>query len=154
MHQKFGLQETKQDDSSLFDDFFTLMQDNHADFTLSFRQLGNILVDDPRQDEPIRDLFLDRFSLDQWLVRYRSRLIEEASKDQHRQKAMHAVNPKYILRNYLAQVAIEKAQEKDFSEVNKLLEILEHPFDEQPDNEAYAELPPDWASKLEVSCSS
>jgi uncharacterized protein YdiU (UPF0061 family) len=67
---------------------------------------------------------------------------------------MHAVNPKYVLRNYLAQTAIEKAQNKDFSEIAKLLSILEHPFDEQPEHAKYADLPPDWASELEVSCSS
>jgi uncharacterized protein YdiU (UPF0061 family) len=67
---------------------------------------------------------------------------------------MHGVNPKYVLRNYLAQAAIEKAQNGDFSEVSKLLAILERPFDEQPEHEAYAALPPDWASHLEVSCSS
>ncbi|MGB9107057.1 MAG: hypothetical protein WCC39_00080, partial [Telluria sp.] len=60
----------------------------------------------------------------------------------------------YILRNYLAQVAIEKAQNGDFSEVGKLLAVLERPYDEQPENAAYAALPPDWASHLEVSCSS
>ena len=53
-----------------------------------------------------------------------------------------------------AQVAIEKAQNKDFSEIDKLLKVLEKPFDEQPENEQYAALPPDWASHLEVSCSS
>ena len=68
--------------------------------------------------------------------------------------AMDAVNPKYVLRNYLAQVAIEKAQNKDFSEITKLLTVLERPFDEQPGMEHYAALPPDWASHLEVSCSS
>lgn len=67
---------------------------------------------------------------------------------------MHQANPKYVLRNYLAQQAIEKAQIKDFSEVQKLLAVLEHPYDEQPENEQYAALPPDWASELEVSCSS
>jgi uncharacterized protein YdiU (UPF0061 family) len=67
---------------------------------------------------------------------------------------MHAVNPKYVLRNYLAQVAIEKAQNGDYEEVRRLLAVLERPFDEQPGNDAYAALPPDWASHLEVSCSS
>ena len=67
---------------------------------------------------------------------------------------MNAVNPKYVLRNYLAQAAIEKAQHKDFSEVERLLQVLQNPFDEQPENEHYAALPPDWASTLEVSCSS
>jgi len=64
------------------------------------------------------------------------------------------VNPKYVLRNYLAQIAIEKAQNKDFSEIARLLGVLEKPFDDQPENDKYAELPPDWASDIEVSCSS
>jgi uncharacterized protein YdiU (UPF0061 family) len=67
---------------------------------------------------------------------------------------MDNVNPNYVLRNYLAQVAIEKAQEKDFSEIEKLLTLLENPFDEHPDYHSYAELPPDWAADIEVSCSS
>ena len=71
-----------------------------------------------------------------------------------RKSAMHAVNPKYVLRNYLAQNAIEKAQNKDFSEIARLLSVLEKPFDEQPENAHYAAQPPDWASSLEVSCSS
>jgi uncharacterized protein YdiU (UPF0061 family) len=67
---------------------------------------------------------------------------------------MDSVNPKYVLRNYLAQVAIEKAQQKDFSEISRLLAILEHPFDEQPEAEAYGPPPPDWGTRLQVSCSS
>jgi uncharacterized protein YdiU (UPF0061 family) len=67
---------------------------------------------------------------------------------------MHSANPKYVLRNYLAHQAIEKAHIKDFSEVQRLLAVLEHPYDEQPEHAHYAALPPDWASELEVSCSS
>lgn len=70
---------------------------------------------------------------------------------------MNAVNPKYILRNYLVQNAIEKAEQGDFSEVTKLLEIMQKPFDEQPENEAYTAEPPEWASQPGVcmnSCSS
>lgn len=68
---------------------------------------------------------------------------------------MNRVNPKYILRNYLAQRAIEKAQiEKNFSEVNTLLDLLYRPFDEQPEREAYADAPPAWGKHLEISCSS
>jgi uncharacterized protein YdiU (UPF0061 family) len=87
-------------------------------------------------------------------VDYRARLRQEGSVDAVRRDAMARINPKYVLRNYLAQAAIEKAQNGDFSEVHKLLGILELPFDEQPEHEAYAALPPDWASHLEVSCSS
>ena len=67
---------------------------------------------------------------------------------------MNRVNPKYVLRNYLAQIAIDKAHNKDFSEVSHLLKLLQHPFDEQPEHEAYAALPPDWAAGIQVSCSS
>lgn len=67
---------------------------------------------------------------------------------------MNRVNPKYVLRNHLAETAIRRARERDFSEVERLLDVLRHPFDEQPEYEAYAALPPEWASSLEVSCSS
>jgi uncharacterized protein YdiU (UPF0061 family) len=67
---------------------------------------------------------------------------------------MDSVNPKFVLRNHLAQAAIEKAQQKDFSEVKRLLQILQRPFDEQPEHDAYAALPPDWAASISVSCSS
>ncbi len=67
---------------------------------------------------------------------------------------MNRVNPKYVLRNHLAENAIRQAKEKDFSELARLALVLSHPFDEQPEFDAYAGLPPDWASDLEVSCSS
>jgi uncharacterized protein YdiU (UPF0061 family) len=154
LHAKLGLQTRHDDDGSLFDSMFALMQSNHVDFTLFFRRLGDCRLDDKAADEPVRDLFIDRAAFDAWAVQYRARLQTENSKDDVRRLAMHAVNPKYVLRNYLAQVAIEKAQNKDFSEITKLLDILERPFDEQPENVGYAALPPDWASHLEVSCSS
>ncbi|MES2048389.1 MAG: YdiU family protein [Pseudomonadota bacterium] len=154
IQQKLGLFERLDNDRELIDSFFLIMQENAADFTLTFRRLGQILRDDDSQDEPIRDLFIDRSALDNWLNRYRTRLKQEHSVDSLRQQAMSKVNPKYVLRNYLAQIAIAKAQDKDFSEINKLLEILQHPYDEQPEHDAYADLPPNWASKLEVSCSS
>jgi uncharacterized protein YdiU (UPF0061 family) len=62
-----------------------------------------------------------------------------------RQQQMQATNPKYILRNYLAQIAIEKAEKGDFSELDTLLMLLQNPYDEHPDYEQhYADLPPDW----------
>jgi uncharacterized protein YdiU (UPF0061 family) len=154
LHAKLGLCEKREDDSKLIDAMFSLMQDNHADFTLFFRHLGELEIDNPAMDEPLRDLFIDRPAFDAWAQQYRARLRQENSADVERKKAMHAVNPKYVLRNYLAQIAIEKAQNKDFSEIAKLLEVLENPFEDQPENDKYAELPPDWASDIEVSCSS
>jgi uncharacterized protein YdiU (UPF0061 family) len=154
MHAKLGLMTRQEGDSKLIDDMHTLMQNTHVDFTLFFRSLGNLQLDVPGGDEPIRDLFIDRPAFDAWATQYRDRLRQENSGDAKRKQAMDAVNPKFVLRNYLAQIAIEKAQNKDFSEVARLLAVLERPFDEQPENEHYAELPPDWASELEVSCSS
>ena len=154
MHKKFGLFERLENDRELIDSFFLIMQENAADFTLTFRRLGQVLRDENSQDESIRDLFVDRDTLDNWLSKYRTRLRQENSVDKLRQQAMRKVNPKYVLRNYLAQIAIAKAQDKDFSEISKLLQILQNPFEEQPEHDSYAELPPNWARKLEVSCSS
>jgi uncharacterized protein YdiU (UPF0061 family) len=156
MHAKLGLTTTQESDRALFDALFGLMQENRVDFTLFFRRLGGLRLEaeGSEADAPLRDLFLDRAGFDAWAVQYRERLRQEHSADAARHDAMNRVNPKYILRNYLAQVAIEKAQNGDFSEVAKLLALLERPFDEQPENESYAALPPDWASHLEVSCSS
>ena len=154
LHAKLGLMSVQQDDGKLFDRMFEIMAASHVDFTLFFRRLGELRIDAPGSDEPIRDLFIDRAAYDEWAVQYRARLLQENSNDMQRRLAMHRTNPKYVLRNYLAQQAIEKAQAKDFSEVARLLAVLERPFDEQPGNEHYAALPPDWASELEVSCSS
>ena len=154
LRSKFGFRVAHESDKQLGEDFFRLMQENHADFTLSFRQLSHLENDSSPKDDALLDLFIDRESLKVWLQRYRARLAIENSNNIARQTLMLASNPKYILRNYLAQNAIEKAQNKDFSEVAKLLSILENPFDEQIEHEEYAKLPPDWAKDLEVSCSS
>ncbi|USX24336.1 YdiU family protein [Oxalobacteraceae bacterium OTU3CINTB1] len=157
LHAKLGLTQLEQHadaDRALFDAMFALMQANGVDFTLFFRKLGGLKAADASGDEPLRDLFIDRPAFDAWAIQYRKRLQAEASDDAQRQLAMNKINPKYVLRNYLAQVAIEKAQNKDFSEVERLLAVLQRPFDEQPEHDHYAALPPDWASHLEVSCSS
>lgn len=67
---------------------------------------------------------------------------------------MNAVNPKFVLRNYLAETAIRQASQGDFDEIARLQQVLAHPFDEQPQFEAYAAPPPDWAAQIAVSCSS
>ena len=154
LRAKLGLTTEQEGDRELMDAMFTLLQDNHADFTQFFRGLSNLKAHDDAPDEDLRDEFINREAFDAWATQYRARLRAENSEDNARKVAMDAVNPKYILRNYLAQIAIEKAQNKDFTEVERLLSVLQRPFDEQPENEKYAALPPDWASHLEVSCSS
>ena len=159
LHAKLGLATVQEGDRALFDGLFSIMQASHVDFTLLFRRLGDLKADpagaDPAAlDAPLRDLFIDRAAFDDWALRYRARLASEARDDDERRSAMNGVNPKYVLRNYLAQQAIEQAQNGDYSGVRELLAVLERPFDEQPGREAYAALPPDWAAHLEVSCSS
>jgi uncharacterized protein YdiU (UPF0061 family) len=154
IHEKLGLITRNPEDVKLIDTLFSIMQQSRVDFTLFFRRLSDLEIENFESNKTIRDLFIDRDAFDDWSVQYRKRLKLENSNDSLRKIAMNKVNPKYILRNYLAQIAIEKAQNDDFTEVNKLLKVLENPFDEQPEYESYAQLPPDWAEDLEISCSS
>ena len=151
---KFGFSSTLEGDATLVEQLFALMAGSRVDFPYFFRHLSSVKMNATQQDETLRDLFIDRPAFDEWLSEYRQRLMLENSEDTQRKAAMDKVNPKYVLRNYLAQIAIDKAQNKDFSEVNNLLQILQNPFDEQPEHEKYAALPPDWAAGIEVSCSS
>jgi uncharacterized protein YdiU (UPF0061 family) len=147
LRAKLGLASEHDDDQALIDDLMRLMAADHADFTIAFRRLAGA-------DAAARDVFVDREAFDAWALRYRARLALESSDDAERAGRMNRVNPKFVLRNHLAQTAIERAQQGDFSEVQRLLQVLEHPFDEQPEHAAYADHPPAWANQIEVSCSS
>jgi uncharacterized protein YdiU (UPF0061 family) len=151
---KLGLQDSREEDRGLADDLLKLMAQDHTDFTITFRRLSGFGSAEAEVNAPLRDLFIDRAAFDAWAARYRQRLQAEGSVDAERAARMNRVNPKYVLRNYLAETAIVRARGGDFSEVQRLLQVLQHPFDEQPANEADAGFPPDWATHLEVSCSS
>lgn len=132
-----------------------MMQQSRVDYTRLFRSLGKIRGDDEQQLHPLRDSFVDREAFDAWLKDYHAALRKEARPDAERQKTMMSINPKYVLRNYMAQTAIEKAQhDKDYSEIDHLMTVLQAPFDEHPEHAHYADAPPDWAADLSVSCSS
>jgi uncharacterized protein YdiU (UPF0061 family) len=131
-----------------------LMHLHHVDYTSFFRTLALFQIETDSLNEPLRDFFLDRKSFDQWARRYEDRLREEGSRDDVRRPRMEQVNPKYVLRNYLAQTAIEKAQNKDYSEIDRLLTLLQNPYSDQPGMEAYAAPPPNWGKHLAVNCSS
>jgi uncharacterized protein YdiU (UPF0061 family) len=102
----------------------------------------------------VRDEIADLAAFDAWIPDYRARLRAEQSDDAERAVRMNAVNPKYVLRNHLAQAAIEQAQNGDYGEIDRLFQLLQKPFDEQPEMEAYAAEPPPEAQHIEVSCSS
>src|SRR5690606_10005154 len=150
--QKLGLQKALEGDARLVRELLALMEASHTDYTLFFRHLSRFESLERHGD--LRDLFVDRAAFDAWAQRYASRLQRESQDPEARRDAMNRVNPKYVLRNYLAQIAIEQAQKGDFREVNRLLELLRRPFDEQPEWESYAALPPDWGKGMEISCSS
>ncbi len=132
-----------------------LLQATHADWTIFWRALSTLRVDG---GDKVRDLMVDRAAFDAWANRYRARLLAESSNDDERAQRMNRVNPKYMLRNHLAEIAIRRARgeegSRDFGEVARLLKVLQRPYDEQPEFESYAQDPPDWARTLELSCSS
>jgi uncharacterized protein YdiU (UPF0061 family) len=157
---KLGLLTQRPDDEALVNGLIELLNANHTDWTRFWRRLSQLRLDAtaPEQDAPVRDLVIDRPAFDTWVAAYRARLRAEGSVDADRRARMDGVNPKYVLRNHLAEVAIRKARgddgERDFGEVARLLTVLERPYDEQPEYEPYADEPPDWARTLELSCSS
>ena len=149
MRAKLGLTQTMDSDDTLVNDVLALLAEHGVDYTIFFRTLSGGTLN------AVRDLIINRPAFDAWAARYTARLKAESSDDSIRRARMIAVNPKYVLRNHLAQVAIEKAEKhKDFSEIDRLLRLLQHPFGEQPEFEAYAAPAPDWAKGIEVSCSS
>ncbi|HKP01224.1 MAG TPA: YdiU family protein [Nitrospiraceae bacterium] len=154
MREKFGLLEVRADDDELFREFFGLLQGSHADYSIVFRELGRFSTAQDATNDTLREHFLNPHRFTEWAVRYRDRLRSEDSRDHERSERMNRANPKYVLRNYLAQTAIEKAQNKDFSEVGRLLTLLQNPYSDQPGMEAYALPPPNWGKQLAVSCSS
>jgi len=155
MRRKLGLSDCLSEDQALCNDLLELMAGSGADYSNVFRHLADVTRDGIDVDVRVRDFFIDRQAMDQWLQRYRQRLGKENRQDIERKSAMNAVNPKFILRNYLAETAIRKAEdENDYSEVAKLMHILRSPFEEQEQHNAYAEPPPEWASQIVVSCSS
>ncbi|MDY7232208.1 protein adenylyltransferase SelO [Hyalangium rubrum] len=154
MREKLGLREARDGDAALFEALLARMAEAHVDYTRFFRALGRFDSSPGAGNTPLRDHFLDREGFDTWAEAYRTRLTAEGSVDAERRERMDRANPKYVLRNYLAQTALLRAQEGDFSEVDRLRAVLSRPFEEQPEHEAYAAAPPSWGRHLAVSCSS
>lgn len=151
---KLGLREIRDDDSALINRLLTILDRGKSDFTRSFRHLSRLRTDDDTPANGIREEIADLDAFDAWVADYRARLRSEQSGDAERAARMNAVNPKYVLRNHLAQVAIEAAQHHDASEIERLMKLLRQPYAEHPEFERYAAEPPPEARHIEVSCSS
>ncbi len=149
LRAKLGLQQSHPEDRVLVEGILKLLAQERVDHTIFWRRLSHYAADE--QAAPVRDLFVDRAALDDWLRLYDARLARE---DGGRVADMLKVNPKFVLRNHLGELAIRQARDKDFSGVTKLLDLLETPYDEHPGHEAEAGFPPEWATSIEISCSS
>ncbi len=158
-------------DGDLCTELLELLALIETDMTLFYRQLAKIDISvEPVDYEAIFNLLSVAYYVPEqitpeyksrltvWLERYLKRLKIDGTSNDLRRQRMNAVNPKYVLRNYLAQLAIDKADQGDFSMVNELLELLRHPYNEQPDQEEFAAKRPDWARQRAgcsmLSCSS
>lgn len=154
MAAKFGLAQDR-DSVPLIVDALALLAQHRVDYTRFMRRLCDFDSSPGAANAPLRDLFPDRPAFDAWAARYAAALRHAGTPDSARGQAMRALNPKYILRNHLAEIAIRRAVDaRDYSEIARLHALLAHPYDEQPEFDAYAAEPPDWASRIEVSCSS
>ena len=172
MGQKLGLQqyEAARDDE-LVKELLDILQLVETDMTIFFRRLADLsIIEMKTTGSDDQDLLSEAYyvpeQLDQvyrerlnaWIRLYRDRLQADDIPDEARREAMNLVNPKYVLRNYLAQLAIDKSEKGDHSLVNELLELLQRPYDEQPGKEEFAAKRPDWARDRPgcsmLSCSS
>lgn len=155
MRAKLGFEKHMPEDAMLIKELLKILEANQVDYTNFFRALGSFTTQPENNNELLRDKFVNPADFDQWAIGYRERLLAEQSVDHERQKRMSQTNPKYVLRNYLAETAIRQAVEhRDYSEIDRLLELLQAPYAEQPSMERYAATPPQWGKQLVVSCSS
>jgi len=154
MRARLGLETERPEDALLLSGLLGILQENGVDYTLFFRRLCDFDTREGARNDALRDMFVDPTAFDAWGALYRERLSAEASEDAARGVRMRRVNPAYVLRNHVAQRAIERAQGGDYAEVDALLELLRRPFDERPGMERYAEPPPEGGRRVVVSCSS
>ena len=173
MAAKLGLEKfIPETDASLIEELQNVLTLTETDMTVFFRALAtlkksdNQLVDDELLVAPLKSAYYSPAELSgdtlalvsAWLRKYLQRLNSEQQSDEERRTNMNKVNPKYVLRNYLAQLAIDKSEQGDHSMITDLLETFRRPYDEQPDNEVFALKRPDWARSRAgcsmLSCSS
>ena len=147
---KLGLSSVQEGDRTLVDDTLKLLAREKVDYTIFWRRLSHLVQS--REPDAVRDLFVEREAFEHWLLTYSERLVQE---DRGlAAELMFKSNPKYVLRNHLGEQVIQAAKQKDFAPLQEMLALLENPFDEHPGHEALAGFPPDWASQIEISCSS
>ncbi len=161
MRSKLGLEIENGNDAKLMSDLEDCLILSETDMTIFFRTLSNykrgitgkgieIIHNSFYKPEEIKDDILEKWKV--WFTAYDKRLHKEQIEDADRSKKMNAVNPKYVLRNYMAQLAIDDADKADYNLVDELFELLKNPYDEQLEHEKWFAKRPDWA-RDKVGCS-
>lgn len=162
MSAKVGFFAKDEKDAQLLEALEAVLQTIETDMTLFFRLLSDVSKKDSASlaVTKIKEAFYSPEALkeniltnwENWFTGYLKRLAIESFSDAERKEKMHLVNPKYVLRNYMAQLAIDKADEGDYSLIDELYTLLKNPYDEQPDNEKWFAKRPEWA-RNKVGCS-
>lgn len=162
MRCKLGFTMASKDDVKIIVELNEILQLSETDMTIFFRELGCVkkdhspscaiaAIDDAfYKPEEIKKEILKKW--ESWFKKYIYRLNEEHQSDEHRKTMMNKVNPKYVLRNYIAQLAIEAANKEDYSLIDELYTLLKKPYEEQPEYEKWYAKRPNWA-KTKIGCS-
>lgn len=161
MRAKLGLKNNNDEDAKLIQNLEECLLLSETDMTIFYRELSSFKKDKANEGVAVVKkafYFPDDISNEkksqwnEWFQDYNDRLKSENLSDKERQSYMNSVNPKYVLRNYMAQLAIDKANEADYTLVDELFEMLKKPYDEQPEYENWYAKRPDWA-RHKVGCS-
>jgi len=178
MADKLGLKSFQAaTDNALFDGLHNILTLTETDMSIFYRKLADVDAEQALSDtntahinsnrmQPLMDAYYHadditgdiQHQITAWLNAYIQRLQQDGCSNPERKMRMNRINPKYVLRNYLAQVAIDQAEAGDYSEIHRLYALLKHPYDEQPEYESHAAKRPDWARNKAgcsmLSCSS
>ena len=145
--KKLGFTKSHNDDAKLIQGLLDIMESEKLDYTNTFRNLTQAVTE-------VKTNELDSDVAMSWIKSFQERHSKESISIPEKLLLMNANNPKYILRNYMAQEAIEAAENSDFSALETLIEVISSPYDGLKKFEHFSNRSPDWAKDLEISCSS